>query len=83
MTREEIKAEAEKLGYKLVKHQPYERLLPCTCGCNRRKTVYYLNYQALVCTSCGKMAKGFSREQAKRNWNEMIRKEALGDEDSN
>ena len=32
MNLEELKSEAAKLGYNLVKKQPYTKLLPCTCG---------------------------------------------------
>lgn len=32
MNLEELKAEATKLGYNLVKKQPYIKPLHCTCG---------------------------------------------------
>ena len=32
MNLEELKAEAAKLGYNLVKRQPYIKLLQCACG---------------------------------------------------
>lgn len=35
MTFEELKTEAEKQGYKLVKRKQNEAFLPCICGANR------------------------------------------------
>ena len=32
MTLEELRAEAKKHGYKLIKDTPYVRLAPCVCG---------------------------------------------------
>ncbi len=71
---------AEKLGYKLVKHKPYERMLPCTCGCKQRDYWWCVNPKdgnpsVLVCKKCGKTASGKSKAEAKRNWNEMIKGE--------
>ena len=37
MTLEELKAEAEKFGYTLIKKSDSIKMLPCTCGCKRRR----------------------------------------------
>ena len=42
MTLAELKEEARKQGYRLMKDCRPERLLPCTCGGNKR-THYYGN----------------------------------------
>lgn len=76
MTLEELKAEAKKQGYKLIKIQTREKLLPCTCGCNRRTHWGNINGEvSLHCERCFKAARGKSEAEARRNWNEMIRKE--------
>ena len=78
MTIEQLQKEAEKLGYKLVKHKPYERFLPCTCGCNQRDvwTCYGGKDRILfACKKCGKTAGGKNKADAKRNWNKMIQEE--------
>lgn len=84
MTYEELKIEADKLGYTLVKFKKAEKLLPCICGCNRRSTYYGSVYYAdedkygervtLECMRCGRKAlSGKNRVEAVANWNKMIR----------
>lgn len=80
MSIEELQKEAEKHGYKLVKNEPYERMLPCTCGCKQREHWWRTNAEdgnrnILVCKKCGKEASGKSEADAKRNWNKMISEE--------
>lgn len=77
MKLEELKAEAAKLGYKLVKNQPYIKLLPCTCGenkphewfCtgeNRGKSFY-------KCDNCGLSAPAAkTNRRARENWNKLV-----------
>lgn len=77
MTFEELKAEADKLGYRLVKQSSPIRLIPCTCGSNRRESWYTFDgLQFYRCSKCGKESPaGASCRDAKRKWNEMIMKE--------
>ena len=79
MTVEELKAEAKKLGYRLIPIPKQEPFLPCTCGCNRRthwvSSMYGVETSILRCMKCNKEARGSSEAEARRNWNEMIRKE--------
>lgn len=74
MTIEELQKEANKLGYKLVKHDSYERMVPCKeCGSKRRRTWYGPNYRILECMKCGYSVKGKTIADAKRNWNIAMR----------
>lgn len=79
LTFEQLKAEADRQGYNLVKKRQYVKFLPCTCGCNRRYTFYSMERitwnVGYKCARCGKEAFGKSAEDAKLNWNELIRRE--------
>ena len=79
MRIEELKAEAWKLGYNMIKRQNIERLLPCPCGGKKRKRIVKWEgnerEEILVCYKCGKRASGFSKAEANHNWNEMIKAE--------
>lgn len=74
MTVEELKKEAAKLGYSIIKKQEYIRFKPCICGCNNRKHWYsYGNSVFFECTNCGlKSPIGLDEKEAKLNWNKMI-----------
>lgn len=77
MTFEELKAEAKRQGYNLIKNNPIEKLLPCICGCKQREHWYSAPdaTEILVCKKCGKRAEGKNEREAKHNWNEMIKSE--------
>lgn len=81
MTIEELKEEAKKLGYTVVKIPKKEALLPCTCGNNRREHWNRVEiksgrvYEVLKCSKCGKSVEGLTEREARHNWNEMIKKE--------
>ena len=77
MTYEELKAEANAMGYDIVKIRPKkEKFLPCTCGCVKRDHSYrWVNGAervTLTCQRCGKSISGKSDLDAKRKWNSMI-----------
>ena len=80
MTYEELKVEADKLGYNLIKKNQYIKFLPCTCGNNRRHLVYRIPCKEYPeggdfyeCTECGKSGPvGKSERDAKIKWNQMI-----------
>lgn len=75
MTIEELKAEADKLGYRILKKEKYINLSPCSCG--RKKPEKWHDaiegnkfYQ---CRNCGRKAPGANTDkQAKKNWNKMM-----------
>lgn len=77
MTEAELKAEAKKLGYNLIKSEPYIRLKPCTCGCKRREHWFSTcePYHILRCKRCGKEAYGNTDREVKQIWNMMIEAE--------
>ena len=54
MTVEELKKEAAKLGYNLIKKPPREHYLPCICGCRQREHwIDLTNTEVLKCKRCG------------------------------
>ena len=83
MTYEELKALAKEHGYDLIKTTPKEKLLPCTCGHNRREHWYSLDkhgreVKELRCARCGKSVTGVSDRDAIKKWNAMVRGERDG-----
>jgi hypothetical protein len=76
MTLENLKIEADKLGYKLVKKTTREPLLPCTCGVNSRSMWFCTNEGKkvfYVCNGCGKKVYGKNQTDLRRNWNKTIK----------
>jgi len=78
MTYKELKAEADKLGYVLLKRQEKIKFLPCRCGHNRRSRQYFsregTGYVRLICMKCGHKtgwAKG--EDAARKLWNEEMK----------
>ena len=74
MTLEELRAEANKRGYQLVKKQPYIKYPTCTC---KKSRVYRMHraYEGtyFVCSVCGKASKPARWiKDAKANWNNGI-----------
>lgn len=73
MTIEELKAEADKLGYRLIKKQEYIHLLPCVCGHNSRTRWWRMDGSFYECNQCGRRAPiGSTEAEAKTNWNKMV-----------
>ena len=75
---ETLKLLADAYGYKLVRKKKYEPFSKCICGSNRRETWY--NYcdgtVILQCKKCGLEATGKTKEEAKRNWNKMVKEKS-------
>lgn len=79
MTYQELKVEADKLGYNLVKKQKSIKLLPCICG-SKRRSMWITTIRdtrevqrILACAKCGmKAPPGNTVQEAKENWNKMI-----------
>ena len=75
MTLDELKAEAKRRGYSLVKRPKTEKYLPCICVKNRLES-WYANEEdwsvKLVCYHCGLSVTGKNEKDAKRKWNEYM-----------
>ena len=79
MTVEELKIEAEKLGYNIIKKPEPIKLSRCVCGnykptlyvrsnCNDKTDVWYY-----ICPKCNLEAnESKTKYGAKENWNTMI-----------
>lgn len=83
MTFEELKAEADKQGYNLLKKQEKVKLLDCTCGGKRRfhwsKIKDWQTYEGLECEKCGKKVWAKTELEAKKAWNKLIESELNAD----
>lgn len=78
MTLEELKVEADKLGYRLSKKSERVKFLPCTCGCNRRSHWFVHSWDEnkifFECNNCGLQSPpGYPEKEARQNWNKMIK----------
>ena len=75
MDIEELKEEAKKLGYNLIKKKPYVKLLPCPCG---NKNSVYFDYtkdwqKYATCSKCGFVGSPAKRiYEARENWNKAV-----------
>lgn len=75
MDIEELKREADKLGYRLVKKPVSVRLLKCTCG-TRPDLWQWAGGYYYECPNCDKKSEGRKYiKEAKLEWNRMIEKE--------
>nr|DAI22733.1 MAG TPA: hypothetical protein [Caudoviricetes sp.] len=79
MTFEELKTEAKKQGYKLVKAKPSVKFLPCICGGKRREwwsrmNINFKEERSVVCLKCGLRSPWIvgSDNALKTAWNNMI-----------
>jgi hypothetical protein len=73
MTVEELKIEAAKLGYNIIKKQPYIKLEKCQCG-KKPQVGYGINYVFCRCNYCKTEGPhALTERQARLNWNEMVK----------
>ena len=76
MTLQELKKEAKKQGYKLVKDNPLPKLLPCKCGRKRMSKEYWscgkTEKVIIVCPSCNIYSEGSTERKARENWNKLM-----------
>ena len=77
MTFEELKAEAKRQGYNLIKQPTYIPLKPCVCGAKRSLKMCYTNHgQGYRCYKCGRIAEAAkNNKEARINWNKLMEKE--------
>ena len=72
MTLEELRSEANKLGYSLCKQITYDKLSNCQCGSKRIMwAVYPKHYRCTKCGLKGQSAK--TKYQAIINWNNAVK----------
>lgn len=67
----EIKREAEKHGYILVKRR-YNKLVPCKCGCDKRRRVEKEGAYYIECKGCERYVVGTDVNDAVKKWNEVM-----------
>jgi len=74
MTLEELKAEAKRQGYKLIKAKR-PRFEPCLCGYNVHQWVHGPEGRAVYCKHCGLESPWVQggETDVREAWNEMIR----------
>lgn len=76
MTVEELKAEAEKQGYKLVKIASRVHILPCPICGSKRTEVWFTNLMVYrKCARIGCSFKGYlgkNKTDSKQKWNEAV-----------
>jgi len=79
MTVEELKLEAKKLGYNIIKIPPKPvKLLPCVCG--RKRIDNYVTYDSVAkesgyiykCTCGLRSERGKTIREAREKWNEAV-----------
>jgi hypothetical protein len=73
MTLEELKAEAKKHGYKLVKETPNTTLNSCICGEKRYIRMLGTHTKYCKCIKCGFTADEAKYQyEAKIKWNKCV-----------
>ena len=76
MKLEELKTEANALGYSLCKKITYEKLSTCTCGSRRITSELGIRSKYYRCTKCGLRGNpAKTKYQAISNWNEEVRQQ--------
>lgn len=76
MTFNELRAEASKLGYKLVKPQKYVKIEPCpVCGKKRTEVWYAVGGNRFRgCCYCGFKANyGKTERESRLSWNKSVK----------
>ena len=75
LTLEELKAEAKRQGYKLIKDENI-KFEPCLCGGTRRELWSGPEWHKVVCLRCGLESPWVPRSKGKngvkKSWNAMI-----------
>lgn len=81
MTVDELKIEADKLGYRLIKKPPpKEPRLQCPCGARKVERWYQLREVQYVCPRCGRETDFYPTEkELTQAWNKAIMEETNGD----
>jgi hypothetical protein len=69
----DIKIEADKLGYRLVRKTEYVHFMPCICGASNRGRWSSPDGIFFECNNCGLKSKPAKNEtDARKNWNKLV-----------
>ena len=69
----DLKIEADKLGYRLVRKTEYVHFMPCLCGASNRRRWSSPDGIFFECNSCGLRSKPAKNEtDARKNWNNLV-----------
>ena len=81
LTIGELRKEVSQSGYMVVKRN-YTKLLPCLCGCNKRRRLEKNGLLYIECKQCERYSTGKNVYQVVENWNTMMTKpkKQLGEE---
>ena len=72
MTLDELKAEAKRQGYALIKKPDPAKLMPCKCG-KKPEHWYVAGGEVYMCQNCGIRAEsGRNRRRAIIAWNKLM-----------
>lgn len=71
LSLKEVRLAADVHGYMAVKRN-YTKLLPCLCGCNKRRRLEKNGNVYIECKKCERYSVGKNVYQAVENWNEMM-----------
>lgn len=71
----DLKIEADKLGYRLVKKTEYVQFRPCICGAKAYNREKWQSTDGIFfeCNKCGLRSKPAKNEtEARKNWNKLV-----------
>ena len=74
MNIEELRAEANRLGFSLNKKITYEKVLPCRCGSKHIRSEIVVRGKYYRCADCGNTSEvAKTKYQAIINWNNAVK----------
>lgn len=72
MTFEQLKREADKQGYDLVKRKTAPKLVHCICGFNKHTTWQVKDRCVFECILCGRRVEGKNLYDTTIKWNRQM-----------
>ena len=87
MTLEDLKKEAARQGYALIKRNPLPLISPCTCGRKSKFSRWYRNMWgvseiAIYCPKCEREVWGENEREAREHWNRGYENERRGNREA-
>lgn len=71
LSLKEVRQAADVYGYMAVKRN-YNKLIPCLCGCNKRRRVIKDGKYYIECKECERYVVGDNVNQAVEKWNKTM-----------